>query len=91
MRFSRGASAWIGAPNFEGQWHLHAYRSEEEIATELGIDASEVQRRLAEARQILLAEAQCARLARTRREDPHVMERPGDRGHGGGGARARPA
>ena len=37
-------------PNFEGQWHLHAYRSEEDIATELGIDAAEVQRRLAEAR-----------------------------------------
>jgi uncharacterized protein YyaL (SSP411 family) len=43
-----------GPPNFEGKWHLHAYRSEEEIATELDIDASEVQRRLAEARRILL-------------------------------------
>jgi hypothetical protein len=42
------------APNFEGKWHLHAYRSEEEIATELDIDAAEVQRRLAEARRILL-------------------------------------
>jgi uncharacterized protein YyaL (SSP411 family) len=43
-----------GAPNFEGKWHLHAYRSEEEIATELEIDTSEVLRRLAAARQILL-------------------------------------
>src|ERR671921_149590 len=37
-------------PNFEGQWHLHAYRAEDDIATELGIDATEVHRRLAEAR-----------------------------------------
>jgi uncharacterized protein YyaL (SSP411 family) len=43
-------------PNFEGHWHLHAYRSEEDVATELGIDAGEVQRRLGEARRILLAE-----------------------------------
>ncbi len=42
-------------PNFEGRWHLHAYRPEEDIATELGIDTAEVQRRLAEARQVLLA------------------------------------
>ncbi len=53
-RLSHGASGWTGPPNFEGKWHLHAYRSEEEIATELDIDASEVLRRLAEARQILL-------------------------------------
>lgn len=44
------------APNFEGRWHLHAYRPEEEIATELGIDAGEVRRRLDEARRPLLAE-----------------------------------
>jgi uncharacterized protein YyaL (SSP411 family) len=44
-----------GEPNFEGKWHLHAYRSEDEIATELGVDAAEVQQRLAEARRILLA------------------------------------
>jgi uncharacterized protein YyaL (SSP411 family) len=43
-------------PNFEGQWHLHAYRSEDDVATELGIDAAEVRRRLGEARRILLAE-----------------------------------
>jgi uncharacterized protein YyaL (SSP411 family) len=42
-------------PNFEGKWHLHAYATEQEVATELGIDAVEVQRRLAEAKQILLA------------------------------------
>jgi uncharacterized protein YyaL (SSP411 family) len=44
-----------GEPNFEGKWHLHAYREAEDIATELGIDAAEVQRRLGAARQILLA------------------------------------
>jgi uncharacterized protein YyaL (SSP411 family) len=42
--------------NFEGRWHLHAYRPEDEIATELGIDAAEMRRRLDEARRILLAE-----------------------------------
>jgi uncharacterized protein YyaL (SSP411 family) len=42
-------------PNFEGRWHLHAYVSEEEVATELGIEPAEAQRRLAEARQLLLA------------------------------------
>jgi uncharacterized protein len=41
--------------NFEGRWHLHAYRPEEEIATELGVDTAEVQRRLGEAQRILLA------------------------------------
>jgi uncharacterized protein len=44
-----------GEPNFEGKWHLHAYREAADIATELGIDVAEVQRRLGEARQILLA------------------------------------
>jgi uncharacterized protein YyaL (SSP411 family) len=43
-------------PNFEGQWHLHSYRPEDEIATELGIDAAELRRRLDEARTILLTE-----------------------------------
>jgi uncharacterized protein YyaL (SSP411 family) len=42
-------------PNFEGQWHLHAYVSEEDVATGLGIDAAEVHKRLTEAQQILLA------------------------------------
>ena len=42
--------------NFEGLWHLHAYRPEDEIATELDIDAAELRRRLDEARRILLAE-----------------------------------
>ncbi|HEY7640674.1 MAG TPA: thioredoxin domain-containing protein [Steroidobacteraceae bacterium] len=42
--------------NFEGLWHLHAYRPEEEVAAELGIDARELTRRLDEARRILLAE-----------------------------------
>jgi hypothetical protein len=43
-------------PNFEGLWHLHSYRPEDEIATELGLDATELRRRLDEARRILLAE-----------------------------------
>jgi hypothetical protein len=41
-------------PNFEGAWHLHAYRSVEDIAGELGIDAEEVRRRLGVARCKLL-------------------------------------
>jgi uncharacterized protein YyaL (SSP411 family) len=44
------------AANFEGGWHLHAYRSEQEVATEAGIEPAELQRRLSEARGILLAE-----------------------------------
>jgi uncharacterized protein len=43
-------------PNFEGHWHLHAYRSEDDVATEFGIDTGEVRRRLGEARRVLLAE-----------------------------------
>ena len=43
-------------PNFEGLWHLHSYRPEDEIATELGLDATELRRRLDEARGILLAQ-----------------------------------
>jgi uncharacterized protein YyaL (SSP411 family) len=43
-----------GPANFEGRWHLHAYRSDDEIASELEVDTAEVQRRLAEARRILL-------------------------------------
>jgi uncharacterized protein len=42
--------------NFEGLWHFHAYRPEDEIATELGIDMPELRRRLDQARQVLLAE-----------------------------------
>ncbi|HKU13678.1 MAG TPA: thioredoxin domain-containing protein [Steroidobacteraceae bacterium] len=43
------------AANFEGRWHLHAYRSEEDIATELGIEQAEVEQRLTAARKTLLA------------------------------------
>jgi uncharacterized protein YyaL (SSP411 family) len=42
------------AANFEGTWHLHVYRAEEDIAAELGISAAEVERQLAEARAVLL-------------------------------------
>jgi uncharacterized protein len=42
------------AANFEGRWHLHVYRSEEDIAKELGIDAGEVTQLLAGARHRLL-------------------------------------
>lgn len=43
--------------NFEGEaWHLHVFRSEEEIARELQIETTEVERRLARARDVLLKE-----------------------------------
>jgi uncharacterized protein YyaL (SSP411 family) len=43
--------------NFEGKaWHLHVFRSEEDIARELQIEASEVEQRLARARNVLLQE-----------------------------------
>jgi hypothetical protein len=41
--------------NFEGRWHLHAYRSVADIATELSADESEVRERLDSARLKLLA------------------------------------
>jgi uncharacterized protein YyaL (SSP411 family) len=40
--------------NFEGRWHLHVYRSLADIASELGIDESEAQRRVNSARGKLL-------------------------------------
>ncbi|MBL8268526.1 MAG: thioredoxin domain-containing protein [Steroidobacter sp.] len=41
--------------NFEGEaWHLHVFRSEDDIAEELHISAAEVEQRLARARGILL-------------------------------------
>ncbi|HEY0683194.1 MAG TPA: thioredoxin domain-containing protein [Steroidobacter sp.] len=41
--------------NFEGEaWHLHVFRSEEDIAGELQIDVAEVDKRLARARKVLL-------------------------------------
>jgi uncharacterized protein len=48
-------------PNFEGQWHLHAYRSEDEVGAALGISPEEVEQRLAQGRQLLL-EARNARI-----------------------------
>ena len=42
------------APNFEGQWHLHAQRSEEDIATELGLSVDTVESEIAQARRTLL-------------------------------------
>jgi uncharacterized protein len=42
-------------PNFEGaHWHLHVFRSEDDIANELQLDAAEVDRRLNRARNALL-------------------------------------
>ena len=38
----RGASASIATPISKAQWHLHVFRSEEDIATELGLDVAEV-------------------------------------------------
>jgi len=42
------------AANFEGQWHLHVHRAEDDIAGELGISVEEVARRLQSARATLL-------------------------------------
>lgn len=45
------------SPNFEGEaWHLHVFRSEEEIGRELQIEPAEVEKRLARARDALLTE-----------------------------------
>jgi uncharacterized protein YyaL (SSP411 family) len=41
--------------NFEGSWHLHAYRSLEEVGNDLGLTQDEVQRRIDRARNALLA------------------------------------
>ncbi len=41
--------------NFEGQdWHLHVFRSEDDIAGELGIEPAQVAKRLEHARRVLL-------------------------------------
>ncbi|MGH8185982.1 MAG: thioredoxin domain-containing protein, partial [Steroidobacteraceae bacterium] len=40
--------------NFEGRWHLHVHRSEEDIAKESGLDPAEVTKRIADARRTLL-------------------------------------
>jgi len=42
------------AANFEGRWHLHAYRSIEDIANDLGMSEADVSRHLERARAILL-------------------------------------
>lgn len=43
------------AANFEGEnWHLHVFRSEEDIGRELQLDVAEVENRLARARGVLL-------------------------------------
>jgi len=40
--------------NFEGRWHLHAYRSIDEVGQDLGLTEAETLRHLARAREILL-------------------------------------
>lgn len=40
--------------NFEGSWHLHVYRAEDDIANDLGITVDEVERQLSLARTTLL-------------------------------------
>jgi hypothetical protein len=42
------------APNFEGQWHLHAFQSEHDVAAALGIAEEELRARLSSARGRLL-------------------------------------
>ncbi len=44
-----------GAPNFEGHWHFHCHRSNDDIGTELGISAENVEHTLQHAREKLLA------------------------------------
>jgi len=51
------------APNFEGKWHLHGYRTPAEAASKLGTDPAQVTAALDAARQKLL-------LARERRARP---------------------
>ncbi|HEU4603828.1 MAG TPA: thioredoxin domain-containing protein [Steroidobacteraceae bacterium] len=41
-------------PNFEGHWHLHVFKSVEEIATEVGLPAADVESELNAARASLL-------------------------------------
>ena len=43
------------APNFEGRWHLHQYRTPEEVAAAQGLDAAEAGDLLASAKAKLLA------------------------------------
>jgi uncharacterized protein len=43
------------APNFEGAWHAHVFVSQEQIAKELSLEVSEVERHLGSARAKLLA------------------------------------
>jgi uncharacterized protein YyaL (SSP411 family) len=42
------------AANFEGRWHLHAYRSLDEIANDVGMSETEVGHHLDHAREVLL-------------------------------------
>lgn len=50
------------AANFDGQWHLHSYRSSDDIGKELGITADQVEHELQHARRKLLA-ARAQRIA----------------------------
>jgi uncharacterized protein YyaL (SSP411 family) len=43
------------AANFEGLWHLHVYRSHEEVANDLGLAREVVEKRIDESRVTLLA------------------------------------
>jgi uncharacterized protein YyaL (SSP411 family) len=54
-------------PNFENRWHLHAFRSLEDIASDIGICERDVGHHLEEARRILL-EARDARVRPARDE-----------------------
>jgi uncharacterized protein YyaL (SSP411 family) len=42
-------------PNFEGRWHLHTFRSSEEVGKELGLEPDVMARRIDAARMELLA------------------------------------
>ena len=44
------------APNFEGEWHLHAYYGEQQLLEKFNLDASEYKLKQARVRELLLAQ-----------------------------------
>jgi uncharacterized protein YyaL (SSP411 family) len=44
------------APNFEGEWHLHAYFGEQQLLEKFNLEASEYKLKQARARELLLAQ-----------------------------------
>ena len=74
-------------PNFEGEWHLHVFQSEEDIARELGLTSDEVTRTPVDRPSPPARGAQQAHLAGPRRESADFLEWPCDRRNGRSRAR----